>query len=199
MFRMAWVLGLRTATSARRLCQAAPGVRCAGFVQGGRATIALPRGVRAGVACLTRSGAVCSHHAHTLLQARQYGSSGHAHHLCCSPTLPGGSPHPPAGHPCRPLAPRRGDFSTGRSYCARATCWWRRRERAAARPGVPQETPQPPQLFLLLGRLTIAVEGLWAEVRQLRAELRQMPQHTPQTRGPRDASFLRQCHSQRHS
>ena len=44
----------------------------------------------------------------------------------------------------------------------------------------PQSVPQPQQLFLLLGRLTIAVEGLWEEVRQLRAVLRQTPHRPPQ-------------------
>ena len=46
--------------------------------------------------------------------------------------------------------------------------------------GTPQATPQPQQLFLLLGRLTIALEGLWDEVRQLRVTPRHTPQGPPQ-------------------
>jgi hypothetical protein len=57
---------------------------------------------------------------------------------------------------------------------------------------VPQATPQPPQLFLLLGRLTLAVEGLWAEVRQLRADLRQTPQVAPQARGRQQTAAVSQ-------
>jgi len=44
----------------------------------------------------------------------------------------------------------------------------------------PQSTPQEMPLLPLLTRLTLAVEGLVAEVRQLRAALRQAPQRAPQ-------------------
>jgi hypothetical protein len=44
----------------------------------------------------------------------------------------------------------------------------------------PQATPQETPLIPLLTRLTLAVEGLVAEVRQLRAALQQVPQRAPQ-------------------